>query len=116
MDEYGCLRRGNKAILVQKIGVKHHKPSRSDVIIMDVQKLLYHVVWPCGASVGVLMESLKARLAWCAEKILVFDRYTEISAKDHKGHRRAVADSTTFKLDLSSPLPHIHLQLQVGSL
>ena len=48
MDEYGCLRRGNKAILVHKLGVKHHK------------------VWPCDGSVDVLPESLKARLALCA--------------------------------------------------
>ena len=26
MDEYGCLWRGNKAILVHKLGVKHDKP------------------------------------------------------------------------------------------
>ena len=86
MNEYGCLRRGNKAILIQKLGVKHHKPPSPDVLIVDAQQLLYHMVWPCGGSVGVLAESLKARLALCAaiEKILVFDRYTEISAKDHE--------------------------------
>ena len=83
MDEYGCLRRRNKAILVYKLGVKHHKAPRPDVIIVDAQQLLCHVVWPCDESVDVLAESLKARLALCAapEKILVFDRYTEISAK-----------------------------------
>ena len=48
MDEYGCLRRGNKAILVHKLGVKHHKPPHSDAIIVDAQQLLYHVVWRCG--------------------------------------------------------------------
>ena len=56
---------------------------------------------------GVLAESLKARLALCAatEKILVLDRYTEISAKDHERQRRAGVGSTTFNLDLDSPLP-----------
>ena len=44
MDEYGCLRRGNKAILVHKLGVKHHKPPRSNVIIVYSQQLLYNVV------------------------------------------------------------------------
>ena len=48
MDEYGCLRRRNKAILVHKLRVKHHKPPRPDVIIVDVEQLLYHVVWHCG--------------------------------------------------------------------
>ena len=62
MDEYGCLRGGNKAILVHKLGVKHHKPPRPDVIIVEAQQLLYHVVWPCVESVSVLAESLKALL------------------------------------------------------
>ena len=35
MDEYGCLRRGNKAIIVHKLGVKHHNVPRPDVIIVD---------------------------------------------------------------------------------
>ena len=42
----------------------------------------------------VLAQSLKARLALCAaiEKLVVFDRYTEISAKDHERQRRAGVD------------------------
>ena len=104
MDEYGCLRRGNKAILVHKLGVKHHKPPPPGVTIVDVQQLLYDVVWPCGGRVGELAESLKERLALCAVKvkILVFDRYTETSPKRH---RRAGVGSTIFNLDLNSPLP-----------
>ena len=43
MDEYGCLRRGNKAILVHKLEVKHHKAPRPGVIIVDAQQLLCHV-------------------------------------------------------------------------
>ena len=74
---------------------------------MDAQQLLYHVVWPCGGSVGVLAGSLKAQLALCAaiEKILVFDHYTEISAKDPERQRRTGVGSTTFNLDLNSFLP-----------
>ena len=55
---------------------------------------------------GVLTESLKARLALCAatEKVLFFYRYTEISAKDHERQRRAGVGSTIFNLDLNSPL------------
>ena len=53
---------------------------------------------------GVLAESLKERLTLCAatEKILVFDRYTEISVKDHAGQRRAGVGFTTFNMDLNS--------------
>ena len=107
MDEYGCHQSGNKGVLDHKLGVKHHKPPSPDVLIVDAQQVLCHVVWFCGGSVRVLAESLKARLASCAatEKILVFDRYTEISAKDHESQRRAGVGSTTFNLDLNSPLP-----------
>ena len=52
MDEYGCFRRGNKAILVHKLGVKHHKPPSPDVLIADAKQLLYHVLWPCGGKCG----------------------------------------------------------------
>ena len=65
VDEYGCLRKGNKAVLMHRLGVKQCQLQRPDVVIVDAQQLLYHVVWPCGGSVGVLAESLKARLELC---------------------------------------------------
>ena len=63
VDEYGCLRRGNKAILMHRLGVKQCQLQCPGVVVVDAQQLLYHVVRPCGGSVGVLAESLKARLA-----------------------------------------------------
>ena len=67
VDEYGCLRKGNKAPLVERLGVELQLP---DVVIVDAQQFMYHVIWPCGGTV----ESLNARLAMCgpAEKIVVF--------------------------------------------
>ena len=48
------------------VGVKQCQLQRPGFVIVDAQQLLYHVVWPCGGSVGVLAaESLKARLALC---------------------------------------------------
>ena len=38
--EYGCLRKGNKA------------PQLPDVVIVDAQQLMYHVIWPCGGTVS----------------------------------------------------------------
>ena len=71
-----------KAIIVHKHAVKHRKPPRPEVIIVDPQQFLCHVVWPCGGSVDVLAEALKARHALCAvrEKILVLP----LMAKDHE--------------------------------
>ena len=56
VDEYGCLRKGNKVPLVERLGVKLQLP---DVVIVDAQQLMYYVIWPCGGTV----ESLNARLA-----------------------------------------------------
>ena len=39
------------------------------------------------------------------EKILVFDRYDDISAKDHERIRRAGEGSTDCNLTINSPLP-----------
>ena len=104
VDEYGYLRKGNKAVLIHKLGVKQSYPHRPGVVIVDAQQLLYHVIWPCGVTVAVLAE---ARLSFCAaeENIVVFYRYEEISAKDHEGQWRADIGSTTFNLTINSPLP-----------
>ena len=66
------------------------------MVIVDAQQCMYHVIWPCGGTV----ESLNARLAMCgpAEKILVFDRYDDVSAKDHERQRRAGVGSSNFNL------------------
>ena len=44
VDQYGCLRRGNKAVLMHRLGVKQCQLQRPDVVIVDAQQLLYHVV------------------------------------------------------------------------
>ena len=51
MDEYGCLHKGNKAPLVEKLGVKHAQLQLPDVVIVDAQQLI--VIWPCGGTVRV---------------------------------------------------------------
>ena len=48
VDEFGCLRRGNKADLINWLGIKLYLPRSPDVVIVDGQQLLYHVTWPCG--------------------------------------------------------------------
>ena len=96
--------------LVERLGVKHAQPQLPDYRsnrgcpTVDVS---YHVIWPYGGTVDVLAESLNAPLAMCgpAEKILVFDRYDDVSAKDHERQRRAGVGSTTFNLERHSPLP-----------
>ena len=47
VDEYGCLRKGNKAVLMHRLGVKQCQRQRHDVVIVDAQQILHHLVWSC---------------------------------------------------------------------
>ena len=50
IDEPGCLRKGNTCALVKRLGVLECTPATADVVIVDVQQLLYRIVWPHGGS------------------------------------------------------------------
>ena len=62
IDEYGCLRKGNKSALARRLGVKQVAPQDPDVVIVDAQQLLYHSVWPCSGNASVLADSMKWQL------------------------------------------------------
>ena len=101
-DEFGYLRRGNKAALMNRLGIKLSWPRSPDIFIVDGQQLLYHVTWPCGGVPSVLVSSMKARLASLpGECVLVFDRYDHISPKDHERMRHGV----NYNLAINSRLP-----------
>ena len=109
IDEYGCLRKGNKAALANRLGVQQLMAPAPDIIIVDAQQLLYHIVWPHGGDVSVLAESMKRRLSCypdSSEQMLVFDRYDDLSAKDHERMRRAGEGSSEYNLTNNSPLPN----------
>ena len=109
--EYGCLRKGNKSVLCNRLGVVQVDPSTPDVVIVDMQHMLYHIVWPHAGDALMLFENAKQRLSNHhgyppgTEKILVFDRYDDISAKDHERVRRGGEGSTDYNLTINSPLP-----------
>ena len=46
IDEYGCLRRDNKAVLASRLSVLHQNTVAPDIIVVDAQQLLYHITWP----------------------------------------------------------------------
>jgi hypothetical protein len=106
IDEYGCLRKGNKAVLVKRLAVFLQNAASPDVVIVDAQQLLYHIVWPHGGDASVLGDSIKQRLSRYpdkSQKVLVFDKYDENSAKDHERLRRAGEGSVTYSLTNTSP-------------
>ena len=78
------LHEGNKSALANRLGVKQ---AQALVVIVDMQQMLYHIVLPHGGDASVLGESIKRRLSCYAagtEQILVFNRYEELSDKDHE--------------------------------
>ena len=107
-DEYGCLHKGNKAVLVKRLGVPLREVQTLDMVIVDTQQLMYHITWPVAGNASVLVESMKHRLARYppdCDKLLVFDKYHDISAKDHERIRRAGEGSINYNLTINSPLP-----------
>lgn len=109
MDEYGCLRKGNKSVLANRLCVQIAAAPNPDIVIVDAQQLLYHVVWPHKGDCSVLFDNMKSwlsRYPAIVEKVLVFDKYDDVSAKDHERKRRAGEGSTDYKLTLNSPLPN----------
>ena len=107
IDEYGCLRTGPKSTLVSKLKVDDLQPYASDVVIVDGQQPLYHIVWPCAGSASDLANSMKDRLGQYqpTEVLIIFDRYDDRSAKDHERIRRAGEGAVNYNITISSKLP-----------
>ena len=108
IDEQGCLRKGNKSALVKRLGVIECTPATADIVIVDVQQLLCRIVWPHGGTPSDVIESIRRRLSRYpheAEKIIIFDKYQDVSAKDHGRMRRAAVVPIDYELSITSPLP-----------
>ena len=96
IDEYGCLRKGDKAVLVKSLSVSVTTPCAPNVLLVDAGQHLYHVVWPVFGTTGDLAASFGTRLAHyppVSKKIILFDIYDHDapSAKDHGRTRRGRA-------------------------
>ena len=92
IDEHGCLRKSKKSGLVKRLGVLETLPIAPEILIVDVSQLFYHMVWPHGGSPSDLIASIQSHLKRYSndiDKIIVFDKYHDISAKDHERMRRA---------------------------
>jgi hypothetical protein len=106
LDEYGFLRKGSKAPLAQKLCVKISHPPPPAVTIIDVSQLLYHITWPCKGDASAIVKPIKTRLSFLpGKKVLVFDKYNDVSAKDHERVRRAGIGSINYELTVNTPLP-----------
>ena len=106
IDEYGCTRKGSKAVLVSRLGVTISNPPSPDTLLVDASQLLYHIVWPSSGTVGDIADGMRSRLIKYngVETYVIFDRYDGISAKDRERQRRAGEGSAQYQLTLTSSL------------
>ena len=51
IDKYGCLRKGDKAVLVKSLSVSVTTLCAPNVVLIDAGQLLYHVIWPISGTV-----------------------------------------------------------------
>ena len=80
--------------------------SPSDLIAFS--QLFYHVVWPHGGSPSDLIASIQSQVRCypnATEKIIVFDKYHNISAKDHERMQRAGEVIIDYELSITTSLP-----------
>lgn len=61
IDEFGCLRKGDKSALVKRLGCPIENALSPDVLLVDASQLLYHVVWPVSGGL----------VSFCAHSALV---------------------------------------------
>ena len=47
INAYGYLRTGTTSTLISKLKVDDLIPTAPNIVIIDGQQLLYHIVWPC---------------------------------------------------------------------
>ena len=97
IDEYGCLKKGDKAVLVKSLSVSVTTPCAPDVVLVDAGQVLYHVIWPVSETTGDLAVSFGTRLAHyppVSKKIILFNIYDQdaLSANDHERTRRGRAN------------------------
>jgi len=77
-----------------RLGVPEISPTAAAIVIVDVSRLFYHIVWPHGGVPSDLILAIQDRMNQYpeqTEKVVVFDKYHDVSAKDHERMRRAGA-------------------------
>ena len=95
IDEFGCLRKGDKSVLVRRLGYPLVHARYSDVLLVDASQLLYHVMWPVFGTVSDIANTFQRGFMVAQERHVIYDRYDETaSAKDHACQRRAGVGST----------------------
>ena len=94
--------------MVKRLGIVDIYPKPADTLIVDVSRVFYHTVLSHGGSPSDLIASIEERLSNYSDaikKIVVFDKYQDISAKDHDRMRRASEVVIDYDFSIASHLP-----------
>ena len=81
IDDYGCLRKGDKAVLVKSLSVSVTTPCAPKVVLVDAGQLLYHIVWPVSGTRGASFGTRLAHYPPVSKKIILFNRYDQDTPK-----------------------------------
>ena len=76
-----------------------------DIISVDASQIMYHIVWPHEGQLVDLVKSIETRLSvypHFSDKILVFDKHSTTSAKNHERARRTVNKILEYDLTWNS--------------
>ena len=52
VNEYGCLRKGMKSVIVHRLGIDKNNSPNPDTLLVDASQLLYYIVWPLSGTVS----------------------------------------------------------------
>ena len=88
-DEYGDLRKGSKAVLMQKLSVFTENELPPVVQLVDGNEALYHTHWPKNTTLFNFAQGLVDTLVRPYETFVIFDCYKENAVKAHERQRRA---------------------------
>src|SRR6218665_1327694 len=89
-DEFGDMRKGNKAILIHKLAVFSEVPfDPVDAELVDGNEAIYHTLWPTNKPLMTFTNNFVGSFDRTHETYIIFDRYDQHSIKTHERQRRA---------------------------
>lgn len=106
-DEYGDMRKGSKATLVQKLAVFATSPlGPVQVEIVDGNEAIYHTSWPKNTTVKSFASIFLHPFQSQHDTYIIFDQYMEHSVKSHERQRRTKgAKPTQYRINPNTVLP-----------
>ena len=89
-DEYGDMRKGNKATLVHKLAVFTTTPlDPVDTELVDGNEAIYHTLWPRNTTLKTFACKFVTSFDKQHDTYIIFDQYYKYAIKSHERQRWA---------------------------